>query len=299
MYTIKEAAARAGVTVPLLRAWERRYRVVQPERTPAGYRLYTDEAVRRLRAVQQLIGEGWTAGNAAAAVRDMDGAAVAAIADRGALAPTVLADETAPRLIERFVAAAERLDAAALEGVLDEAFASGSFEQVADAVLMPMLTATGDAWEAGQLDVASEHAASHAMLRRLAAAFEAAGRPLAGDRPVLVGMPPGSRHDLGALAFATAASRAALPVVYLGPDLPVANWVEAAATTHARAAVIGVVARGDVEPARRVYQALHGERPELVVAFGGARAAAAARAGGLQLAERLTAAVDQLRDALA
>ena len=39
MYTIKQAAARSGVGVSLLRAWERRYGVVHPVRTPSGYRL--------------------------------------------------------------------------------------------------------------------------------------------------------------------------------------------------------------------------------------------------------------------
>ena len=44
MYTIKEAAARTGLTIPVLRAWERRYRVVAPTRTPGGYRVYDEAA---------------------------------------------------------------------------------------------------------------------------------------------------------------------------------------------------------------------------------------------------------------
>ena len=49
MYTIKEAAARTGLTVPVLRAWERRYGVVAPTRTAGGYRVYDEAALRRLR----------------------------------------------------------------------------------------------------------------------------------------------------------------------------------------------------------------------------------------------------------
>jgi MerR family transcriptional regulator, light-induced transcriptional regulator len=45
---------------------------------------------------------------------------------------------------------------------------------------------------------------------------------------VLVGLPPGSRHELGALAFATAARRAGLAVLYLGRDLRIDDWVRAA-----------------------------------------------------------------------
>ena len=64
-------------------------------------------------------------------------------------------------------------------------------------------------------------------LRRLSAAFEAAGR-LDVESPVLIGLPPGSRHELGALAFATAARRRGIGVVYLGADVPERSWRDAA-----------------------------------------------------------------------
>ena len=55
MYTIKQAAARAGLTVPVLRAWERRYGIVSPARTPSGYRLYDDAAIARVSAMRRLV----------------------------------------------------------------------------------------------------------------------------------------------------------------------------------------------------------------------------------------------------
>src|SRR6187549_2942998 len=68
MYTIKEAAARTGLTVPVLRAWERRYGVIAPTRTPGGYRVYDEAALRRLRSMRRLIDDGWSASAAAAAI---------------------------------------------------------------------------------------------------------------------------------------------------------------------------------------------------------------------------------------
>ena len=47
MYTISEAANRAGVTADVLRAWERRYQIVEPRRTSGGYRQYDEAAIRR------------------------------------------------------------------------------------------------------------------------------------------------------------------------------------------------------------------------------------------------------------
>src|SRR4029078_6933175 len=55
MYTIKQAAQRTGIAIPTIRVWERRYGVVAPKRTPSGYRLYDDEAIARLNAMQRLV----------------------------------------------------------------------------------------------------------------------------------------------------------------------------------------------------------------------------------------------------
>ena len=54
------------------------------------------------------------------------------------------------------------------------------------------------------MDVAAEHAASHAVWRRLAIAYQATARPSPEAGVVLVGLPPGSRHELGALMFSVA-----------------------------------------------------------------------------------------------
>ena len=88
-------------------------------------------------------------------------------------------------------------------------------------------------------------------------------------RPVLVGLPPGARHELAALAFATAARRAGMTVHYLGADLPAAEWMRAARSTDAAVAVIGVPTSADADAARAVARSLRRGVPGLVVAFGG------------------------------
>ena len=147
--------------------------------------------------------------------------------DRAPAAPATTVEAVGPGpaadLVNGFIEAAARLDAIGVESVLDAMLADGTFETVADRHLLPALVALGQAWAAGRLDVAAEHAASHAVLRRLSAAFEAAGGATPPEGSVVVGLPPGARHELGALAFAVAARRAGIPVLYLGPDLPVAR----------------------------------------------------------------------------
>jgi DNA-binding transcriptional MerR regulator len=62
---IGEVARRTGVTVPTLRAWERRYGLLLPVRTAGGHRRYSDEDVQRVLAVLELTGQGWGVGAAA------------------------------------------------------------------------------------------------------------------------------------------------------------------------------------------------------------------------------------------
>lgn len=295
MYTIKQAAARSGVNIALLRAWERRYHVVEPTRTDAGYRLYDDDAIARLRAMRSLVEGGWSPRQAAAHLEEASPDELRALSTVEATAPATAAPEN---VVTAFVEGAARLDAAAVERVLDEMFASGTFERVIEDHLFPALRALGDAWAAGQVDVAGEHAASAAVLRRLSMAFEAAGSGSSAESPIVVGLPPGARHEIGPLAFATSARRAGIPVVYLGADVPVASWVSAASTAGARAVAFGTLLEADVPAANEVVAALRAAVPDVVVAVGGRRSAEVGNGGVVRLSPRIGDAVAELRAAL-
>jgi methanogenic corrinoid protein MtbC1 len=260
MYTIKEAAARSRVSVPTLRAWERRYGVVRPSRTAAGYRLYDDEAIARLIAMRHLVeAEGWRPSQAAERVLTTS--------DLGQLRPPPPPAERRPEdgagptstlsalAVDAFVAAAKKLDVPGMEQVLDDSFAAQRFELAMDGVVFPALRAIGDAWSAGELDVALEHAASETVRRRLAHFFDAAGR---GERVpmVLVGLPPAGQHEIGTFAFAVAARRVGLDVAYLGANVPVESWLRTARETGAPIVVLGVVTPDDVAAATVVVEAL-------------------------------------------
>jgi DNA-binding transcriptional MerR regulator/methylmalonyl-CoA mutase cobalamin-binding subunit len=265
MYTIKEAAARTGLTVPVLRAWERRYGVVAPARTVGGYRVYDEAALGRLRSMRRLIGDGWSPSAAAAAI-------IAGTGPPAGIPTDPIAEGQVSSLIEELVDAAAALDTPRIEAVLDEMFAGGTYERVMDDHVIPSLRALGDAWAAGRVAVAGEHVASNAVLRRLAASFQASGPGRNQSRPVLVGMPPGARHELGGLIFATALRRAGISVVYLGADLPLDDWIAAVERTDASAVVIGAVMPADAIAATTVAAGLRSDRPELLIAFGGAAA---------------------------
>lgn len=297
MYTIKQASQRSGVSVALLRAWERRYGIVSPTRTESGYRLYDEGAIERLRAMRILVDGGWSPRQAAERIGAADGGEIEEIV--GSAGRVEAAEPFDPESSTRaFVDGAARIDGATIERALDDMFARGSFERVVEDRLYPALRALGEAWAAGSVDVAGEHAASAAAVRRLSMSFEAAGGSGA-TPPLLVGLPPGARHEIGSLAFATAARRAGLPVVYLGADVPSASWVAAVHATDARAVAIGVVTEGDVVAANAVVSALRDRHPRLTVAVGGRHREQVGDGAVVRLPEAVEEAVEALRAALA
>lgn len=261
MYTIKQAAARTGVSVPTIRAWERRYGVVSPARTAAGYRLYDEDAIERLAAMRFLVeSEGWRPSQAADRVKDpaLD---LAALGGRGSDSLDGRRDADGSRLtspgdaVAVFLAAAQRVDVPVMERLLDDAFASQRFELAMDAVVFPALRAIGQAWAVGELDVAAEHAASETIRRRLARFFDAA-RGRVGRPQVLIGMPPGGQHELGVFAFAVACRRAGLEVLYLGANVPLESWLRMVRETRVPAVVLGAVATVDSSGVAVVVEAI-------------------------------------------
>ena len=142
-----------------------------------------------------------------------------------------------------------------------------------------------------------EHAASETIRRRLARFFDAARRR---RTPVVVGLPPGAHHEIGALAFGVAARRRGLDVVYLGANVPVASWLKAVRTSGAAIAVIGAVSESDVAAASEVVTALGQMDAPPVVAIGGSHAAhAAAGRGAHVIPMRLEEAVRAVRELVA
>jgi DNA-binding transcriptional MerR regulator len=273
LFTIKQVTKLTGVSETSLRAWERRYGVVAPRRSGAGYRIYDAAQVAALTLMRRLIDAGWSTSEAARAVREGTaeaslGQALAAKASSASV-DQLLGHADASSYTEQFLAAAARMDPDGIEDSLNRGFSIGSFEHAVDVWLLPTLVALGEGWARGDIDVAGEHLASNAVVRRLSAAYEAAGSRSKGPS-VVVGLPPGSLHEIGAFAFAIALRRRGLHVLYLGADVPEASWEAAVATHSARAAVLAVVTPTDRANAHATAELLIAGHPGLLVASGGA-----------------------------
>ncbi|EAQ00886.1 probable transcriptional regulator [Janibacter sp. HTCC2649] len=291
MYTIKRVAELTGLGLSTLRAWERRYGVVAPARSDGRYRLYSDADVRALAIMASLVHDGWTASEAATeTLARTEGDRRSAIGGAHQSG-----DVESPAGLEELLAAAQGLDGPAVSAIVAGSLGRAEFAEAASHWLMPTLAAVGGAWAEGRLSAAGEHLISYAVQRQLAGLYEAAPRTTTGP-VVVLGLPPGSRHELGLLAFSVAARQAGLTTVYLGADLPSQDWEAAVSGREAGGAVLSVPRPADVVSAQEVVDRLARSASGVVVAIGGRHQDEVT--GALQLGHDLATGVALLRDAL-
>jgi len=232
---IGELARRTGASPAVLRAWEQRYGIIEPQRSPGGTRLYSERDQERIHAMQAHMADGLSAARAARA-------ALAGGAPRGTRSLAGAADGPAASELDAstrtLLSALTRLDRELAEQALDRLLVSFTFETVASEVLLPYLADVGARWQRGEATVAEEHLAIHVLRARLLALTHGFG-PVRGARAVLA-CPPGEQHDIALLMLAVALERRGWRVVLLGANTPVASIVQAADVLDADCVVVSV-----------------------------------------------------------
>jgi MerR family transcriptional regulator, light-induced transcriptional regulator len=243
-HPIRVVAQRTALSAEVLRAWERRYGVVEPVRSETGQRLYTDADIERLRLLRLATQSGRAIGQ----VAELDATALEALVreDEVALASAWRPTSTMPASLsvsphlEQAKAAVRALDGARLEASLTRTMVALSAERFLDDVVAPLLRFLGSGWAEGTLTIAHEHLAS-AVLRRVLGVLTGASDP-SGTAPVIVTATPTRQvHEFGALLAAATAGAIGWRVVYLGADLPARDIASAARQSGAHVVALSLV----------------------------------------------------------
>ena len=276
---IGEVSKRVGVSPEVLRAWERRYGLLQPTRSPGGLRLYSSADVDRVRLMRRHIDDGLAPAEAAALAI---GGVVPADGDRSTLA-TVGA-----QLRE----ALDRFDEPQAQAAFDRLVGMATVDTLLSDVVLPYLQELGARWERGEASVAQEHFASGLLRGRLLGMARGWGRGL-GPLAVLACL-PGEQHELGLISFGLALHEHGWRIVYLGADAPVETVAEVSAGLDPRLVVLSAVSVELVERSLPALRELAGQR---LVALGGPAARHAPEIDGiLQLRGDLVTDVARVSD---
>jgi DNA-binding transcriptional MerR regulator len=233
---IGELSRRLGVSDHVLRAWESRYGLLQPVRSPGGFRLYSEADVTRVRRMQALAAQGLSAAEAARVALADDQAAFAE--NQAALAENQAAPiseveprtEPGPAAADDWPGALQRaldaFDEPAAQAVFDRMMSDLSLTAMLREVVLPYLAELGERWARGTASIAQEHFASHLIQGRLAGLARGWGD---GHGPrVVLACPPGELHDLALMIFGIALNRRGWRIDYLGANTPVDELTRAA-----------------------------------------------------------------------
>jgi MerR family transcriptional regulator, light-induced transcriptional regulator len=240
-YPIGAVARKTGLSVHTLRAWERRYEVVKPQRSGGGTRLYSNADISRLRLLRRATEAGHPIGQVAAlpveSLREVLREELQAEPMPKPL-QTLPPREGSASLVEEIMRAVEVMDGPRIHALLMQAVVALPVDRVLNGVVVPVLRQVGDRWAAGAICPANEHLLSVNVRRVLAWLTEAV--PVSPGAPaLLVTTPAGHWHELGAQIAGVIAAEAGWRVIFLGPNLPSEDIVRAAEMTGSGAVLLG------------------------------------------------------------
>ncbi len=272
-HPIAVVANRTGLSVDVLRVWERRYGAVRPTRSPEGQRLYSDADVERLRLLRRATEAGRSIGGVANLTMSALSSLVAEDEAARALEPVapVQVDRTG-EFVEEAVTLTRALDGAALEAVLRRTVAVSGLTAFLSEMVPAFLQRIGNDWHAGQLNTAQEHLASSNVQQVILSVMRDL-TPQADAPTVVVGTPAGERHAIGAALVAAAAAAQGWRVVYLGADLPADDIAGAARAAEASVVALSTVYVADRKALLQELRTLRAQLPpEAMMIVGGAGA---------------------------
>jgi methanogenic corrinoid protein MtbC1 len=227
LYNTRAVYQMTDVPADTFRAWERRYGLPRPHRTPGNQRLYSERDIGVISWLRDRTDEGMTISQAVSRLRiEYPDLLHTEPAPEPVTIPQVsVVDPQLKQMRERFVAAVADYDDQAGEHVIDEALALFTIEEACTRLIEPALIEIGERWSRNELSVAVEHFATRLVTRRLSSVFNLVSPPT-GRGTVVAACVPGEEHEVGLLILSIFLARRNWRVVYLGANVPLDDLLE-------------------------------------------------------------------------
>lgn len=251
-YPIKVVSQLTGLSVHVIRAWEKRYNAVIPVRTDTNRRLYRESDIEKLNLLIKLTENGHNIGGIASmsveSLKEM-------FSDFGSggqkSTKTAAYSDADPHVhFERCLDAVQNFNAKDLESNILSASIALSQPVLFEQVFIPLAKLVGDKWKTGELRVYQEHMFSVVVKSYLLSLVDS--KNVTGMAPsILVTTPQGQIHEIGALIAAAYASSDGWKVSYLGPNLPAEEILAASLKLNTKIIALSIVYPDDHLSLRR------------------------------------------------
>lgn len=250
LYTIGTVSKLTGVGAITLRAWERRYGLIQPVRKESGHRLFTRHHIDQINRITALTQQG---------IRISQ------------IRPEMLETETGNESDEEpdtwneylnsMIAAIIDFDEDRLEEIYNEALSLYPIGIVTRKLLTPLLIELGLRWAENEGSIAEEHFFAFYLRNKIGARYHHRARGKnTGPRLLLAGLPR-EHHEIGLLLFALSAHEDGYRVIPLGANMPLCELGYVARKKQCSAILLS----GAIEPSP---ETLSKDLPKLVKSAG-------------------------------
>ncbi|MDR5867846.1 MerR family transcriptional regulator [Halomonas koreensis] len=225
LYPIREVSRLTGVNAVTLRAWERRYGLIQPRRTPKGHRLYAKEDIARVERILQWLNRGVPVSQ----VRELLEQPEAVEAP-----PPAAGDWQSQR--QQLIAAVEALDLERLEALFNQALALYPVTPCLEELWQPVIRDLEERWD-DRLGADLQRRTLEAFLRtRIGTRLYHANAQAGGPRLLVLPLPDDG--PLWGLLAALAAADRGFRVQWLDAAPPLQELPLAAERLHADALLL-------------------------------------------------------------
>ena len=248
-YPIKAVSKITGLSIHVIRAWEKRYNVVTPQRTDTNRRLYSASDVEKLKLLSLASSKGYSIGSITnlgiEELKSIVGVEKTINEEKVFQNNNDVQEKSSNNsYLYNSVNAIKNLNAQTLEMELYKALVDLPQLRFINEVISPLLEKIGDMWHEGEIRIVNEHI-STAVIRKILTSLIDNNSVSTNAPSILIATPKGQLHELGALIIAVIASSDGWKVTYMGPDLPGEEIAAAIERLHPKIVALSIVYPND------------------------------------------------------
>jgi MerR family transcriptional regulator, light-induced transcriptional regulator len=218
VYSIRDLEKLSGIKAHTIRIWEKRYKLIEPQRTSTNIRTYCDTELKKILNISILNRHGIKISKIAQLTFKEINDKINQITER-------VTDSQSQ--IESLTIAMIEFDEIRFEHVLARSIIQFGFEDTIIKIMYPFLIKIGLMWQTGSVNPAQEHFISNLARQKI---FVAIDGQINAENPAsihfLFFLPEGELHELGLLFYAYLAKKRGHHVVYLGQSVPLPDLAE-------------------------------------------------------------------------